>query len=170
MPRHTDHTGFGLRDLHRCLRGPRYAARLSRAAPTRPASTVADADELPTGVGRPATLALTAPGGLVELAADAVIVLASGCRERRGRRGSSPAIARAACSRPGMLQQLVTLHGAPVGRRAVVVGAEHVSFSAVLTLAHAGADDGRAGDRGAAPSELRGARVASPPDAGASRS
>jgi hypothetical protein len=38
----------------------------------------------------------------------------------------------------GSLQQLVQ-RGAPVGRSAVVVGAEHVSFSAVLTLAHAGA-------------------------------
>ncbi len=78
------------------------------------------------------------PGGLVELAADA-IVLASGCRER-------PRAARlVAGDRPrgvlttGMLQQLVTLHRAPVGRRALVVGAEHVSFSAVLTLADAGA-------------------------------
>src|SRR5205085_7964272 len=39
----------------------------------------------------------------------------------------------------GMLQQLVYLHRQPVGRRAVVVGAEHVSFSAVLTLAEVGA-------------------------------
>jgi hypothetical protein len=39
----------------------------------------------------------------------------------------------------GMLQQLVYVHGRPVGRDAVIVGAEHVSFSAVLTLAHAGA-------------------------------
>jgi pyruvate/2-oxoglutarate dehydrogenase complex dihydrolipoamide dehydrogenase (E3) component len=38
----------------------------------------------------------------------------------------------------GALQQLVSLHQQPVGRRAVVVGAEHVSFSAVLTLARAG--------------------------------
>ena len=35
------------------------------------------------------------------------------------------------------LQQLA-LRGMPVGNRALVVGAEHVSFSAVLTLAHAG--------------------------------
>jgi thioredoxin reductase len=86
----------------------------------------------------PHTLALTSPSGLVELTADA-IVLASGCRER-------PRAARlVAGDRPrgvlttGALQQMVTLHGQPVGRRAVVVGAEHVSFSAVLTLAHAGA-------------------------------
>ena len=37
------------------------------------------------------------------------------------------------------LQQLVHLRGQKVGRRAVIVGAEHVSFSAVATLAHAGA-------------------------------
>jgi hypothetical protein len=39
----------------------------------------------------------------------------------------------------GSLQQLVTLYRQRVGRRAVVVGAEHVSFSALLTLEHAGA-------------------------------
>ncbi len=37
------------------------------------------------------------------------------------------------------LQQLVHLRGRKVGRRAVIVGAEHVSFSAVATLAHGGA-------------------------------
>jgi hypothetical protein len=40
----------------------------------------------------------------------------------------------------GMLQQLVYLRGEAPGRRAVVVGAEHVSFSALLTLSHGGAD------------------------------
>jgi pyruvate/2-oxoglutarate dehydrogenase complex dihydrolipoamide dehydrogenase (E3) component len=38
----------------------------------------------------------------------------------------------------GALQQFVALHHQRVGTRAVVVGAEHVSFSAVLTLQHAG--------------------------------
>jgi hypothetical protein len=38
-----------------------------------------------------------------------------------------------------MLQQLVYMRGEAPGRRAVVVGAEHVSFSALLTLAHGGA-------------------------------
>jgi pyruvate/2-oxoglutarate dehydrogenase complex dihydrolipoamide dehydrogenase (E3) component len=40
----------------------------------------------------------------------------------------------------GELQQRVYLHGQRLPGRAVVVGAEHVSFSAMLTLAHAGAD------------------------------
>jgi hypothetical protein len=39
----------------------------------------------------------------------------------------------------GMLQQLVYLQGLPAGRRALIVGAEHVSFSAIMTLAHGGA-------------------------------
>jgi NADPH-dependent 2,4-dienoyl-CoA reductase/sulfur reductase-like enzyme len=39
----------------------------------------------------------------------------------------------------GTLQQLVYLHGLPAGKRALIVGAEHVSFSAVMTLAHGGA-------------------------------
>ena len=136
VPRHTDHTGFGLRDLHRCLRGPRYAARY-RALAAAAGVDVRTMTTVAAWAG-PHTLALTAPSGRVELSADA-IVLASGCRER------PRAARRVAGDRPrgvlttGALQQMVTLHRQPVGRRAVVVGAEHVSFSAVLTLAHAGA-------------------------------
>ena len=37
------------------------------------------------------------------------------------------------------LQQLVYLRDQAPGRRAVIVGAEHVSFSALLTLSHGGA-------------------------------
>jgi hypothetical protein len=40
----------------------------------------------------------------------------------------------------GELQQRVYLHGERLPGRAVVVGAEHVSFSALVTLAHADAD------------------------------
>ena len=136
VPRYTDHTGFGLRDLHRCLRGPRYAARY------RGLATAAGVDvrtqTSATAWAGPTTLALTAPNGLVELTAEAII-LASGCRER-------PRAARlVAGDRPrgvlttGMLQQLVHGRREPVGWRAVIVGAEHVSFSAVLTLAETGA-------------------------------
>jgi pyruvate/2-oxoglutarate dehydrogenase complex dihydrolipoamide dehydrogenase (E3) component len=40
----------------------------------------------------------------------------------------------------GELQQRVYLGGERIGGRALVVGAEHVSFSAAMTLEHAGAD------------------------------
>ena len=36
IPRHAKHQGFGLRDLHRAMSGPRYAARLAeRRGPGR---------------------------------------------------------------------------------------------------------------------------------------
>jgi hypothetical protein len=38
------------------------------------------------------------------------------------------------------LQQQLAQRRSPIGMRAVIVGAEHVSFSALLTLAHAGVD------------------------------
>jgi hypothetical protein len=38
----------------------------------------------------------------------------------------------------GLLQQLVELHSPNIGTQAVIVGGEHVSFSALLTLVHAG--------------------------------
>ena len=31
-PRHTDHLGFGMRDVHRLITGPRYAAMLAERA------------------------------------------------------------------------------------------------------------------------------------------
>lgn len=136
IPRHAQHQGFGLRDLRRVLPGPRYAHviadRASRAGAELRLNTQV------TGWLEDGALAVTGPGGRTALAASAV-VLATGCRER-------PRSARlVAGSRPegvmssGMLQQLVYLRGRKVGGRAVVVGAEHVSFSALLTLAHGGA-------------------------------
>jgi thioredoxin reductase len=137
VPRHTDHTGFGLRDLHRCITGPRYAAAwVARAGAAgvelRTATTV-------TGwAGRPLRLALTGPDGVGTVGAGAVL-LATGCRERPRAARLVPGTRPAGVLTTGALQQLVHLHHQRVGRRAVVVGAEHVSFSALLTLAHAGA-------------------------------
>jgi thioredoxin reductase len=136
IPRHSHHTGFGLRDLRRLLSGPRYAARYARMAADagvelRTATTV-------TGWAGVTALSLTGPAGLQELEARAVL-LATGCRERPRAARLVPGTRPLGIYTTGALQQLVYLRRAPIGRRAVVVGAEHVSFSAVLTLAHAGA-------------------------------
>lgn len=134
-PRFCQHTGFGLRDLRRLKSGPAYAhAYRSRAAAAgveiRTSTTV-------TGWAGPRTVCVTSPAGRSEIEA-AALLLATGCRER-------PHPARlVAGNRPqgvftaGSLQRFVYGHGQRVGRRAVVVGAELVSLSAVLTLAHAG--------------------------------
>jgi thioredoxin reductase len=136
IPRHAHHQGFGLRDLRRVMSGPRYAARIADRASSAGAELRVETQV--TGWSTDGALELTNPGGRSRLKARAV-VLATGCRER-------PRSARlVAGSRPqgvmttGMLQQLVYLRGETPGRRAVVVGAEHVSFSALLTLSHGGA-------------------------------
>jgi thioredoxin reductase len=136
IPRHAQHQGFGLRDLHLSLSGPGYARRLTERALS--AGVTLRCGTQVTGWAPDGALELTSPAGIARIHARAVI-LATGCRER-------PRSARlVAGSRPdgvmttGTLQQLVYLAGRSPGRRAVVVGAEHVSFSALATLAHAGA-------------------------------
>ncbi len=135
VPRHCDHTGFGLRDLHRSLRGPRYADRLVRMA--EDAGVRIETETMATGWASAGALTLTSPSGVRTVAADA-IVLATGARERpRGAR-LVPGDRGDGVFTTGQLQQWSHLHGLPVGERAVVVGAEHVSYSAVLTLREAG--------------------------------
>jgi thioredoxin reductase len=148
VPRHTDHTGFGLRDLRRCIGGPRYAAAwVARAAAAgvqlRTATTVTGWAAAPAAAARvpasePVAMELTGPDGLATVTARAVL-LATGCRERPRSARLVPGTRPLGVLTTGALQQLVHLHRQPVGRRAVLVGAEHVSFSALLTLAHAGA-------------------------------
>jgi len=136
IPRHTVHTGYGLREFRRLLDGPGYARRWSARAHaagvelhTRTTVTEWDAGAR--------TVTTTAPDGIRTWRARA-IVLATGCRERPRSARLVPGTRPLGVLTTGALQQLALLPGAHVGRRAVVVGAEHVSFSAVLTLYHAG--------------------------------
>jgi thioredoxin reductase len=149
IPRHAKHQGFGLRDLRRPMSGPAYARRYAELA--REAGVEVLAETMVTGWGAavPATsgqrgsgpspvLELTSPRGRSTLE-PAAVVLATGCRERPRSARLVPGSRPAGVMTTGMLQQLVYLRGLPAGRRAVVVGAEHVSFSAIVTLAHGGA-------------------------------
>jgi thioredoxin reductase len=136
VPRHTKHQGFGLRDLHRLLDGPAYARRRLELA--RGAGVQVLEESMVTGWGH-GKLEITSPRGRSTLE-PAAIVLATGCRERPRAARLVPGSRPAGVMTTGMLQRLVDKRGLPVGRRALVVGAEHVSFSAILTLAHGGAD------------------------------
>ena len=91
-----------------------------------------------TGWSEAGALELTGPGGRSTLQ-PAAVVLATGCRERPRSARLVPGSRPEGVMTTGMLQQLVYLQGLPAGRRALVVGAEHVSFSAIMTLAHGGA-------------------------------
>jgi thioredoxin reductase len=136
IPRHSDHTGFGLRDLRTVLPGPRYARRYRELAEEAAVEVVMET--MVTGWEGERGLKLTGPGGRWELEPPAV-VLATGCRERPRSARLVPGSRPAGVMTTSTLQQLVHLRGDEVGNRAVIVGAEHVSFSAVATLAHAGA-------------------------------
>ncbi len=136
IPRHSDHPGFGLRDLHRALRGPAYAHRLADAAVAAGAGVRTRATA--TGWAGPRSLEVTCPGGLELIHARAVL-LATGARERPRSARLVPGDRPAGVLTTGSLQQDVYGPRREVGRRAVIVGAEHVSFSAALTLHHAGA-------------------------------
>ncbi len=152
IPRHAQHQGFGLRDLRRVLSGPAYARRyaeLARAAGVGAADRD-DGHRLGFAARRALELSLTGPAGRSTLPA-AAVVLATGCRERPRSARLVPGARPAGVMTTGMLQQLVYLQGLPAGRRALVVGAEHVSFSAILTLAHGGARTVGAQHRAAAP-------------------
>jgi len=118
IPRHTDHLGFGIRDMHRILSGPEYAHALIERA---------------TAVGVELRLGHSV-FSLDDLDADA-IVLATGARERPRSARLVPGDRPMGILTTGSLQQLA-MKGRQVGTRAVIVGAEHVSFSAVLTLRH----------------------------------
>jgi len=135
IPRHSDHPGYGIRDLRRLMSGPAYARLLHRRADRAGARILTEATV--TEVGQSRELTVTTPSGLLRVVPRA-LVLATGARERprparliSGDRG-------AGVYTTGHLQNLVHLqHGRP-GRRAVIVGAELVSWSAVLTLREAG--------------------------------
>lgn len=135
IPRHCAHQGFGVRDLRRALSGPSYARRYVELAER--AGVDIRVQSMVTGWSPDGSLEITAPESRESLRASA-IVLATGCRERPRPARLVPGSRPEGVLTTGLLQQLVELGSPHIGKRAVIVGAEHVSFSALLTLAHAG--------------------------------
>jgi thioredoxin reductase len=137
VPRHCLHNGYGLRDLHRLLSGPAYARRYADAAAAagaeiRAATTV-------TGWAGDRAVTITSAQG-AETVEAAAVLLATGCRERPRTARLVPGDRPPGVMTTGELQQRVYLRGQRLPGRALIVGAEHVSFSALVTLAHAGAE------------------------------
>jgi len=137
VPRHSAHTGYGLRDLHRLMTGPAYARHYARAAvqagaEVRTGTTV-------TGWAGPRSAVITSPAGIESIDAAAVL-LATGCRERPRAARLVPGTRPSGVLTTGELQQRVYPGAQRLPGRALIVGAEHVSFSAMVTLAHAGAE------------------------------
>lgn len=135
IPRHSDHPGYGIRDMHDFISGPAYARRLVERAVA--AGVELRTNAMVTGWAGDTSLDVTSPTGRQRIDARAVI-LATGARERPRPARLVPGDRCAGVFTTGQLQNVVHLQHRAVGHRAVVVGAELVSFSAVLTLKHAG--------------------------------
>ncbi|ACZ90511.1 NAD(P)/FAD-dependent oxidoreductase [Streptosporangium roseum] len=135
IPRHSDHPGYGIRDMRRFMSGPAYARRLVEQAEAAGATIRTDATV--TGWAGDHAIEATTPQGRIRVEARAV-VLATGARERPRPARLIPGDRARGVYTTGHLQNLVHLRHGKVGKRAVIVGAELVSWSAALTLREAG--------------------------------
>jgi thioredoxin reductase len=134
IPRLCHHIGFGWKDVRRLDTGPNYARRYVRAVQAagvevRTSTTATD------WVGA-TTLTLTSPRGIEQIQARAVL-LATGCRERPRAARLVPGDRPQGIFTTGSLQRFVYEHHQRIGNRAVIVGAELVSLSAIMALADA---------------------------------
>jgi glycerol-3-phosphate dehydrogenase len=148
IPRMCGHIGFGLRDMHRVMTGPNYARKYREMAERaginiQTNTTVTDwnlaltPNPSPHGRGERVALNFTSPYGLRTMEAKSVL-LATGVRERTRAARLVPGHRPSGVFTTGSLQRFVYEHHLPVGKWAVIVGAEQVSLSVVLTLMHAG--------------------------------
>jgi thioredoxin reductase len=137
VPRHSVHVGYGIRDLRRLTTGPAYARQYAHRAERAGAEIRCGTTVTALTSDRQATL--TSPAGVQTVTAGAVL-LATGCRERPRSARLVPGDRPAGVMTTGELQQRVYQSGERIAGRALIVGAEHVSFSAMRTLQHAGAD------------------------------
>ncbi|KQV07085.1 NAD(P)/FAD-dependent oxidoreductase [Leifsonia sp. Root112D2] len=133
IPRHSDHPGYGIRDLGKFISGPKYA-KILRDKATRAGARILT-DTMVTDWAGELSVNATSPIGRIRIDARA-IVLATGARERPRPARLIPGDRSHGIYTTGNLQNVVHLKHGTVGKRAVIVGAELVSWSAALTLQH----------------------------------
>ena len=135
IPRMCGHTGFGVRDLQRVMTGPAYARRYRALA--KSAGINIFTSTTITGWSDENRVSFTSPDGPGEMRAKAIL-LSTGVRERPRSARLVPGYRPQGVFTTGSLQRFVFEHHLAIGKRAVIVGAEIVSLSVVLTLMHAG--------------------------------
>ncbi|MGI9311375.1 MAG: NAD(P)/FAD-dependent oxidoreductase [bacterium] len=135
IPRHCDHSPFGMREFGRCWRGPRYAKHLLER--TQKAGARVHVNTTVVAANADGRLTLATTHGASRLEANRV-VLSTGARE-------TPRAARLVSGqRPlgitttGALQAMIYLKRKTPFKRPLIVGTELISFSALLTCRHAG--------------------------------
>lgn len=136
IPRHSDHPGYGMRDLKRFMSGPVYARKLTKTAEDAGVTIVTSTQV--TNIGADGALEATGPTGRLSIKPEA-LVLATGARERPRMARRIPGDRPDGVLTTGQLQNMVHMHDQKLSGRAVIIGGELVSWSAALTLKEAGA-------------------------------
>ncbi len=140
IPRLCGHKGFGLRDFRRVMTGPSYARKYRELIEDakidlRVANFISNINLEKSNKQLEATFTNQNRIGAIEAKS---ILLATGVRERPRSARLIPGHRPLGVFTTGSLQRFVYEHHLPVGKRAVIVGAEIVSLSVVTTLLHAG--------------------------------
>jgi glycerol-3-phosphate dehydrogenase len=141
IPRLCHHTGFGREDLWRFWSGPKYAKYYRDLAEkynveVLTSTTILGWKSLATQKKRELSVNFTSPNGVGSINAQTVL-LATGVRERPRSARLIPGTRPQGIYTTGSLQRFVYEEKLPIGKKAVIVGAELVSLSALLTLIHA---------------------------------
>ncbi len=130
------HFFFGMRDMKRLYTGPGYARTLDRLVRRTPVDiyTGASVTQIvpPQGGGRHLVKVVT-QDGLLQCECTSIL-LATGCFERSRESRRIPGTRPAGIFTTGSLQQIVNLQKVKPGKKALILGSEHVSLSAALTL------------------------------------
>ncbi|CAG0995145.1 putative protein MG039 [Anaerolineales bacterium] len=152
MPRFCNHIGFGIADLWRLYTGPGYARYYRELAEKydveiRTSTTITGWNcenashqtrlENLLPFGTPRHLTFTSPSGLGEIQAKAIL-LATGIRERPRSARMIPGTRPQGVYTTGSLQRFIHQEGLPIGKRAVIVGADLAGLSSLMTLVGAG--------------------------------
>jgi thioredoxin reductase len=139
MPR-SCHVFFGLRDRKWIYTGPGYArkmVRLVRKAPIEIHTGTRVLDIVPGLAGETHQLFALSPEGPRHFESR-FLLLATGCFESSRSARLIPGARPAGIYTTGTLQELINLRHLKAGKRALIIGSEHVAFSSVLTLRKAG--------------------------------
>lgn len=133
IPRHTHHPSFGLLVFKRPVSGPNFIKKLLKRCPNVRFQTKTTV----TALGKDGRLELATPKGPQRLRARH-IVLATGARETPRHPRLISGLRPQGIMTTGALQQFLYLERLKPCTRAVIVGTELASFSALWALRHAG--------------------------------
>lgn len=134
VPRHCGHTGFGIAEFKRPMTGPDYAHTLVEKAQKYGVTLSLRSTLIRMEDDR---LTFSTPEGLKHYRAQRTL-LAVGARETPRPERLVSGIRSPDIITTGALQRFVYLHERAPFKRAVVIGSESVSFSALMTCRHAG--------------------------------